>query len=207
MNSGFIESGFNPKDIILDERLDKSNPIPSQYSYSDFVDLTIKDQGSTSKCVPYTLSTVIECIKNMESPNSKFSLDIDDIYNKKQGNDGMQMREALDYIKNVGYKNKTNNIQETILLYGKLTSEWAIKLSLIMNGPCVIALPVYETKTYDFWNGNKLIGGHAITCIGYSEKGLILQNSWGSNWGFKGREILPYNEINKIIECWAVIMK
>lgn len=46
-------------------------------------------------------------------------------------------------------------------------------------------------------------GYHAITAIGYTEQGIVIQNSWGEHWGNKGLAILPWDyEIN---EAWFVI--
>ena len=76
-----------------------------------------------------------------------------------------------------------------------------------MNGPCVMALPVYDTTSDSFWRGSRLEGGHAIACVGYNEDGFILLNSWGTQWGDYGKCILPYSDINKILECWTIIEK
>uniref|UniRef100_A0A6C0B995 Peptidase C1A papain C-terminal domain-containing protein n=1 Tax=viral metagenome TaxID=1070528 RepID=A0A6C0B995_9ZZZZ len=40
----------------------------------------------------------------------------------------------------------------------------------------------------------KLLGGHAILCVGYNDKlqVWIMRNSWGSTWGDKGYFYLPY---------------
>lgn len=35
-------------------------------------------------------------------------------------------------------------------------------------------------------------GYHAILVYGWNEKGFLCQNSWGINWGNKGRFLLPY---------------
>ena len=67
-----------------------------------------------------------------------------------------------------------------------------------------MALPVYSDNP-DFWNGYEYCGGHAIVCIGYDEEGFILLNSWGPKWGYNGKCILPYDQLNKLIECWGVI--
>ena len=37
---------------------------------------------------------------------------------------------------------------------------------------------------------------------GWNEKGWLIQNSWGTYWGKKGRAILPYDV--KIREAWGV---
>jgi C1A family cysteine protease len=41
----------------------------------------------------------------------------------------------------------------------------------------------------------QLLGGHAVTCVGYNDaKGVwIMKNSWGIGWGDKGNFYLPYN--------------
>jgi C1A family cysteine protease len=38
----------------------------------------------------------------------------------------------------------------------------------------------------------KCLGGHAITCVGYTRDHFIIRNSWGPNWGDKGYFYLPY---------------
>lgn len=40
----------------------------------------------------------------------------------------------------------------------------------------------------------KLIGGHAVMAVGYSdkEKRFIVRNSWGTNWGMGGYFTIPY---------------
>jgi len=40
----------------------------------------------------------------------------------------------------------------------------------------------------------KLLGGHAVTCVGYNDiRGVwIMKNSWGSLWGDRGYFYLPY---------------
>ena len=40
----------------------------------------------------------------------------------------------------------------------------------------------------------KSIGGHAFALVGYNERGLVVQNSWGVDWGMKGFATLPYGE-------------
>lgn len=42
--------------------------------------------------------------------------------------------------------------------------------------------------------GEALIGGHAVTVIGYdnSKQKFLLRNSWGKGWGNKGNFTLPY---------------
>lgn len=204
-NSGYIESKKDENDIILDSRFEKSENIPNEYNFVEYLGIYPKNQGDTQKCVPYSLSTIIEVDKKLN--NIDYQLHIDDIYDNRQPKtDGMQIRDALKYIKNIGYCSKDDNNRERILAYGRLNSHLAIKNSIFMNGPCIMALPVYNADGFDFWNGDNFQGGHAITCVGYNTEGLILLNSWGSSFGNNGCCILPYDECNKILECWAIIL-
>ena len=178
-NSGFIESGYNSKDIVLDAQYEDSENLPSSYDYSEFQKLRAKDQGNTSQCVPYSLSVLLESRKLLNN-DSSFELNIQDIYDSRiEKTNGMKIREALEYMKNIGFENITTKEREQILFFGKLTSIHAIKSSIYMNGPCIIALPVYDSTNTQFWRGDKLEGGHAIACVGYNEEGLKLLNSWG----------------------------
>jgi hypothetical protein len=37
-------------------------------------------------------------------------------------------------------------------------------------------------------------GGHAVAIVGYTDQGLIIQNSWGKSWGLNGFALLPYED-------------
>jgi hypothetical protein len=204
-NSGYIKSKIDENDIILDSRFEKSSNIPIEYNFAKFLNILPKNQGNSQKCVPYSISTIIEINKKLDG--NEYYLSIDDIYdNRNPKTDGMQIKDALNYIKNTGYCSTNDDNREQILSYGRLNSYLAIKNSVFMNGPCIMALPVYDIDRVDFWNGYNFQGGHAITCVGYNEEGLILLNSWGSSFGNNGFCVLPYTECNKILECWAIII-
>ncbi|HEY7131685.1 MAG TPA: C1 family peptidase, partial [Candidatus Limnocylindrales bacterium] len=38
------------------------------------------------------------------------------------------------------------------------------------------------------------LGGHAFCLVGYNETGLLVQNSWGTDWGKDGFATLPYED-------------
>ena len=50
-------------------------------------------------------------------------------------------------------------------------------------------MPVYTGK-----HPETLLGGHAITLVGYNTKTqyFMFQNSWGTSWGQGGYGFLPY---------------
>lgn len=49
----------------------------------------------------------------------------------------------------------------------------------------------------------RIRGYHAVCAMGYTEDGVIIQNSWGEAWGAKGFAILPWDY--PITEVWTMI--
>lgn len=190
--TGFIESGYDPRDMkfIPDSDID-SESLPLEYDYNVFCDLTVKDQGSESTCVPTSISTMFEAMDYEP-------LDIYYIYDNRSNKpeEGMQIREALKFIQ--------KNLNDSYFQYYRLNSSLQIQYSIVANGPCIFALPV-RSNGYEFWKGSENLGGHAIACVGFNEEGFILQNSWGYNWGDNGLTILPYEEMNYVIEAWGIV--
>jgi hypothetical protein len=51
----------------------------------------------------------------------------------------------------------------------------------------------------------QLDAGHAFAIVGYTEKGFIVQNSWGTKWGRGGFAILSYGDWRQnAMDCWVV---
>lgn len=210
-NTGYIKSVLDGTELVVDNLVKKASlKMPKTYEYGKFIKglRRVKDQGSTSMCVAYSLSYVLEAMEYMADNDTKFQLDKNEIYGIRQDKkrDGMQIKEALAYAKKHGYSvSKKSKEVHKIRNYGLLKSVEAIKRSILMNGPCIFALPVANSNNEHFWDGSQIIGGHAVACIGYNEEGFTIINSWGSSWGDGGYTTLPYNETNKLLEAWAII--
>lgn len=192
--TGFIESNFDPRDLEFEKESDiQTENIPYEYDYSKYVDIKVKDQGRTYTCVPHSISTVIETQYFDEGR----TIDIDSVYGRRSEpeHDGMMIRDALKIVK--------KDLGNPFFKYFRLRSIMQIKWSLIANGPCIFALPV-RSNYNDFWRGDEDLGGHAIACVGYNDEGFILQNSWGTSWGFNGKCILPYEDVRFLIEAWGI---
>jgi len=52
--------------------------------------------------------------------------------------------------------------------------------------------------------GDKLLGGHAVLVVGYDDRArhVIVQNSWGREWGANGYCFLPYDFILDDDHAW-----
>ncbi len=81
-----------------------------------------------------------------------------------------------------------------------------LQYALILNGPCVGALRVYSDCP-NFWDSNTgtFLGCHAISIVGYDEKGFIIRNSWGENWGDKGYTHMDYDDFPNFLELWTIM--
>ena len=212
MKYGCNPSKLDGTEIIIDEVLENMD-IPTRYSYSSFLP-GVYNQGNTYTCVPHAISAFVDWYNGVNGIKKDMYIDwIYDCREDKDG-DGMTLKEALKYIKKVGYITKQDykDIKkgespelEQINMYGILRSVFAMQRSLLVNGPFILALPVYDSNREDFWNGSEFEGGHAVACVGYNEYGLIIRNSWGSNWGSNGYCTLHYDQINKMYEAWALI--
>jgi hypothetical protein len=44
------------------------------------------------------------------------------------------------------------------------------------------------------WPKSARRGGHAFALVGYNERGFVVQNSWGTDWGAFGFAVLPYDD-------------
>lgn len=84
-------------------------------------------------------------------------------------------------------------------------------LSLIYIGPVVLGIYWYESMC-EAPNGiltpsGMLVGGHCLTAIGFytshkdldGDAGILLQNSWGREWGKEGLALIRVNDLNKLL--------
>lgn len=50
-------------------------------------------------------------------------------------------------------------------------------------------------------------GGHAFAIIGYTREGFVVQNSWGTTWGYSGFAILPYTDwVQHGVDAWVAVL-
>ena len=60
-----------------------------------------------------------------------------------------------------------------------------------------IKLPIIQRK-------GRAADGHAVAIVGYTKEGFIIQNSWGTSWGYKGFAVLPYEDwMLHASDCWV----
>lgn len=91
--------------------------------------------------------------------------------------------------------------------YYSVKTKNEIKTALMKNGPVIFAMPWYD----DIRVKNGIIntsqkgdaGGHCMVIYGWNQDGWLIQNSWGTMWGNKGKAVLPYDV--KISEAYGIV--
>jgi C1A family cysteine protease len=103
-----------------------------------------------------------------------------------------------------------------ITAYARLGSVQEMKRSLVVNGPFLAGVRVYES-----WftpgvkktglipmpaKGEEMVGGHAICIVGYDDQQMRFKfkNSWSSAWARKGYGLVPYAYMQRFCsDAWS----
>lgn len=223
--TGCIQSSYDARDYVFS--IASAIQIPDAYSVSIS---EIKDQGCVGSCVAHSVCEVLEAANKNEkySTNWVYGYRPDGYYIGP----GMSTRDACNTVLNVGYieqsefpgntemfkvkeavdKNLDKLIQKAekrkITAYSRLRSSREIKEAIYLNNlPVLIIVEVENSPELDDnfilqYNPEKISGCHCMVCYGWNELGLLVQNSWGEDWGNEGTFILP--ESYPIVESWAI---
>ena len=224
---GAIDSPFDARDYKLvasgTEEFPETFKLPT---------VTIKNQGSTNSCVAHATSSVVEYHhKRQHDEKVVFSTEFiygfrDFGY---YVGEGMYLRNALNTLRKYGdvplsdlkgnneyeiaMENVNNQSYELldkayphrISSYFRVNDEDSMKSALMNHGYIVAGMNWHKgAKLVDgvYTPTNEISGGHAIVIYGWNEKGWLAQNSWGGNWGNKGRFIIPFDL--EIREAWGI---
>lgn len=116
---------------------------------------------------------------------------------------------AIELFDNVSAEQVTAALNYQFASYFKLVDDAAIKQHLLDKNPVIFAMKWFDDIKIE--DGvmitnevtSKYTGGHCMVIYGWNETGWLVQNSWGTFWGNKGRFVLPYNVSRK--ETWGVL--
>lgn len=114
--------------------------------------------------------------------------------------------------------NQGLTVNHRALAYKRLNNSLIqVKTALLMGNAVIIGFAVYESFYRTGKDGRMsfpvpgegLEGGHCVTIEGYddSKQRVICGNSWGPDWGDKGRFTMPYNFLTNpefVFELWVI---
>ncbi len=86
-----------------------------------------------------------------------------------------------------------------------------IKLALANGTPVVIGFYVRagfdslnQDHDIDYDNHSEILDGHEVIALGYDKDGLLIENSWGTDWGKHGFGRLAWSVVAKDVHQAAV---
>lgn len=207
INYGFVPSKMDGTEHVFE--MNGKMEIPESICYKDYLP-SVLDQGNRPICVPCSISAFINWQLNLEDGQNgrDNGVDYEDIYKHRssEGDEGMSFKDALNYLRHNCVK-LNYGCKDIVERYAKIGSETYLKRALVVNGPCIGGLPVYDTNRFDFWTpweDERLQGYHAVSIVGYNKDGFIIRNSWGEWYGDNGYAVVPYDDFNKFMEIWTI---
>lgn len=194
----------------------------------------VRDEGQQGTCYAQSAACMKEWQEMQDyglneylSPQFLYNIR-DNLYDDiSSNNEGMYGRNVMKLLKNIGicleksyrYERIENRNkmatkyfleakEHRIQSYARITTLDGLKTSLVKNGPCLIVLPVYNNTT-QFWykhsTTEKILGGHAMTIVGYNSDSFIIRNSWGVSWGDNGYTYYYFKNWGLHWEIWTTI--
>jgi C1A family cysteine protease len=219
------KSPVDPRDFLLESIYPVKVSLPETWDLRKQMK-SVRDQGTAGTCSAQTAAAMKEWQEKVDvnfadymSPWFVYQL------RANQGSEGMFPRDTMKILNKIGivpeseYKYLTNSpISEQlkekagkykIQGYAQINTVESLKQSLFTNGPCYIAFPVYNPNDMEFWkpsyNGQKMLGGHAVTVVGYLKDRFIIRNSWSYEWGEHGHCYYPFADFGYHWEIWTAI--
>ena len=108
-----------------------------------------------------------------------------------------KVSKQIDVLKDKAYPNR-------ISTYFKIKSISDLKYALFNYGPVVAGMLWYDGADIDKnnvyqYDVNNSYSAHAVLIVGWDKDYIIVQNSWGRNWGDNGYFKIPISEYKNII--------
>jgi C1A family cysteine protease len=223
------KSPVDTRDWVLESILNYKGELPLILDLRQDLQ-PVRNQGIYGTCAAMTAACIKEYQEKKDIKISTYFSPIF-IYLNRENNttEGMYPRDVMRILSNLGaceekylpynkFNNKTtksiiqkqsltNALNYKIKGYSTISTIDGLKKALYLYGPCLIAFPVYN-YTMKMWHkssNEQLIGGHAMTVVGYNKTSFIIRNSWGISWGDKGYTYYDFNEFGAHWELWTVV--
>jgi len=176
----------------------------------------IRNQASCGSCVAFGSLATVESLARIEQGQPSLNIDLSEMHLFNCGggscSGGWYNSSACTYLKNNGVPDETcwpylpvnqscsntcpdwQDRATKITSYGSISGIESHK-TYVAIAPILVAYRVYEDfyyytgGIYEYTYGS-LVGGHAVSIVGYDTTGpidyWIVKNSWGASWGESG---------------------
>ena len=97
------------------------------------------------------------------------------------------------------YTTKTDEIADCVFQHGAATITIDVRVSFdafVLKDDSNWVLPMPK-------DGERVRGCHEVCAVGFTKDGIIIQNSWGTPWGYNGFAVLPWGY--PILEGWPLV--
>ena len=172
------------------------------------------DQGSKPWCAAYAAAGFVSNIiwRKEDIPPTIDAAPLYEIAKELDGEpntDGTTLTAIYQAVLDKGY------FDDTMCSVKVLRNKEQVKYAVHKFGCCLLGMMV--TKEWYYCNRNKTtisgkdpttntpIGGHAVLCCGYNPDGIIIQNSWGVDWGSYGFALVTWDEFEREFSYGAVM--
>lgn len=212
-----------------DKHMFRHSTIPESYTIHNT--LSIYDQGQMGSCTANAICAVLKHKKigNME-PSRLFLY-----YNARDNKDideGSSIDVALNTLKTHGIcKESLHNYKKGLKKPGEKAYQNALKhivercipvniskdsFRIIISSNHMIVFGFLVNKDFEDIKAGQILnynpdleklGGHAVVCIGYNSNGLLVRNSYGSEWGDQGNFYMSweYLESGACSDAWIIL--
>jgi C1A family cysteine protease len=219
------KSPTDPRDFMLESVYPEAVELPTKWDLRKDM-RSVRDQGAQGTCSAQTASAFKEWQEYVDVGFKEW-MSPQFVYNLRPNipSEGMFPRDTMEILYKIGivpekdypYGSNTHVTDELYKIAAKYKIEGyaavntvdSLKKALFMNGPCYIAFPVYNPQKMEFWKpdftGQQMLGGHAVTVVGYLKDSFIIRNSWSSEWGDQGYTYYPFIQFGMHWEIWTAI--
>lgn len=158
----------------------------------------VLNQGDTPQCVAFSSSS-LKAWHDRRDQERWFDFDEGLFFREIGGtSSGAYVRSAMERMRVHGYPVKSvgDPQHHRIVAYYSVPRDLAtIKAAIYDLGPIVVTTPWYKSWFRPVAGvlpaPDVFVGYHAIVAYGWGAKGLLLRNSWGTNWGKSGDCWMP----------------
>lgn len=186
----------------------------------------VRDQGMRGTCAAFTACCIKEYHETMDHEEYSGYMSPDSVYffRKNKPSEGMYCRDVMKILSRRGSArerflpysdHEPRRVSFGMMLdakrfriknYARVTSIGGAKKALINSGPLLVAFPYYNNGKAEFWQPTGSFGGgHAVACVGWTDKGFIIRNSWGPYWNGDGHVIWEWKDFDMHWEIWSAV--